>query len=39
MLIQINTNIAATAQDLILVQNSHLKLEAWGRMSIFFELI
>ena len=33
MLIQINTDIVATAYDLILVQNFHLQIEAWGKMS------
>ena len=36
MLIQINTNIAATAQDLILVQNSNLQMEAWEKNVIIF---
>ena len=29
MLIQINTNIVATEQDLIIVQNFYLQTEAW----------
>ena len=29
MLIQINTNIVATEQDLIIVQNFYLQMEAW----------
>ena len=32
MLIQINTDIVATAYD-FLVQNFHLQIEAWGKMS------
>ena len=39
MLIQINTNIVATTQYLILVQNFHLQMKAWGKMSLFYELI
>ena len=35
MLIQINKNIAVTAQDLIIIQNSYLQIEAWEKMSIF----
>ena len=33
---QINTNIAATAQDLINVQNFHLQMEAWEKNLILF---
>ena len=29
MLIQVNTNIVATEQDLIIVQNFYLQTEAW----------
>ena len=35
MLIQINTNIVATAWDLILVQNFHLQIEAFEKNTIF----
>ena len=38
MLIQINTNIVATAYDLILIQNFHLQIKAWEKMSLFLEL-
>ena len=39
MLIQINTNIAPTALDFILVQKFHLQMEVWEKMSLFLELI
>ena len=39
MLIQININIVATEQDLILVQNFYLQMEAMGNMSLSLELI
>ena len=35
MMIQINTSILATAQDLILVQNFYLQMKALAKMSIF----
>ena len=34
-----NTSILVTAQDLILVQNSCLQMEAMENMSLFLELI
>ena len=36
MLIQENTDIAATTYDLILVQNFHLQMETWGKNVIIF---
>ena len=39
MMIRISTNIAATAQDLFLVHNFYLQMEAWGKMLLFLELI
>ena len=39
MLIQINTNIVTTAYDLILVQNFHLQIKVWGKMSLYMEVI
>ena len=39
MLIQINRNIAAAAQDLINVQDFGGKMEAKEKMFLFFELI
>ena len=38
ILLQIYKNMAATAQDLILVQNFHLQMQAWEKM-LFLELI
>ena len=37
MLIYISTSIAAAAQDLILVQNFHLQMEGWKKMSLIFQ--
>ena len=36
ILLQINTNMATTAQDLILVQNFRSKMEVWGKNFIIF---
>ena len=38
ILSQTNPNIAATASDLILVQNFYLQMEAWEKISLFLEL-
>ena len=37
MLIQININVLATGQDLILVQNFHLQMESLEKKVIIFE--
>ena len=36
MLIQMNTNTVAMVKDLILIQNFHLQMEAWGKNTIIF---
>ena len=36
MLIKINTGIAATVQNLILVQNLFLQMEGWGKNVLIF---
>ena len=39
MLIQINLITAAAAYDLILLQNFHLQIKAWEKMSLFLKHI